>query len=646
MNTRRATMWLLAFLAGCTPALSADLLAEDQTAVIARNVGMLVEHGHYSRRAIDDAIATAWMDDYLNSLDPQHMVLLQSDVDAFRGRATELDDIIHRRRPDLSLAQEIFDRFDERLAERVNLVKDLLDDPIDFTLAESWQTDREKAPWPADEAAVRALWHTRIKGERLDGLLDGEEEAQTLERLTRKFERLDRDISAMENLDVLALWLGALTRQYDPHSEWWKPSDEVDFQIDMSKELEGIGATLRSDDGFTRVTDLVVGGPADRSGLLHPEDRIVAVAQGDGDFVDVVEMRIDRVVKLIRGPKGSAVRLLLIPADAAAGGNRKEVTITRDRVRLEEQRARGAIIEVPREAGVARVGVITLESFYNGTGGEGTSADVRHRIDELEQKGMSALVLDLRGNGGGSLSEAIALAGMFLTGGPVVQLRDASGDVQPSYDPSPGAAWTGPLVVLTDIFSASASEIVAGALQDHGRAVIVGGTATHGKGTVQVVHDLTELLRTSESSGALKLTTQKFYRVSGGSTQAHGVAADIVLPTPFDSREDFREAGLDNYLPWDEIAPVPWKKDPELAVRLAQLRARSAQRVGADPVLQHIQRWNRWSSEAASQTELSLNKAERERLVEEAKAQEAPKEDVRDAAIVKEAAEIAADLLG
>jgi carboxyl-terminal processing protease len=643
MTLPRVCACALALLAGCSDALSADLLGEDQTAVIARNVGTLVEHGHYTRRAIDDTVTEGWMDAYLDRLDPQHMVLLQADVVEFRAHASELDDVIHRRRPDLAIPSEIFDRFTLRMGERVALAKDLLDDPVDFTVDEAWSYDRESAPWPGDAGEARDLWRLRIKAERLDGLTGGETDEQTVQKLARRYDRLARDIGEMEDLDVLALWLGALTSQYDPHSEWWKPSDEADFQIDMAKELQGIGATLSSDDGYTTVSDLVVGGPAERSGLLHPQDRIVGVAQGDGEMVDVVEMRLDRVVKLIRGSKGSTVRLLLWPADAATSGTRREIQITRDRVRLDEQRAQGRLMEAP-EAGAPRVGLVTLESFYNGTGGEGTSADVRHLIDELEQQGMEALVLDLRGNGGGSLSEAIALAGMFLTGGPVVQLRDASGDVVSNFDPSPGAAWSGPLVVLTDIFSASASEIVAGALQDYGRAVIVGASSTHGKGTVQVVHDLTELLRTARPSGALKLTTQKFYRVSGGSTQARGVAADIVLPTPFDGREDFRETGLEHFLEWDEIDAAPARRDEALAARIPDLRRRSAERVAADPVLQRIAKWNAWSSARSEATSMSLLQSERERLAKEAEAEAPPEDEDRETAILREAAAVAADL--
>ncbi len=630
----------------CNLALCADLLMDDPASVIARNVGLLVENGHYSRKRIDDSVAVAWMDTYLDDLDPQHSVFLQADVDGFRSHATLLDDDIHRKRPDVHLPADIFEHFRTAFAKRVEMAKEILAEPVDFAVVETYDWDRKEDAWPATDQAARELWRLRIKSELLDGEIAGKPREDVVKQLLKRYERGLTDTQAVDELDVLDLWLASLTTQYDPHSIWWKPSDEEDFQIDLSKELQGIGATLRFNDGYTTVTDLVVGGPADRSKLLAPNDRILSVAQGQSEFVDVVEMRLDRVVQLIRGEKGTDVRLILWPGDATDPAQRREILITRDTVKLEEQRAQGKIETLTWAGAERKIGVVVAPSFYVGSEGAGLTTDVRHRIAELEDQGAEALILDMRGNGGGSLSEAISLAGLFLTGGPVVQLRDPNGEVQASFDPSPGAAWTKPLVVMTDVFSASASEIVAGALQDYGRAVVVGGDTTHGKGTVQVVHNLTDLLNTAEPAGALKLTTQKFYRISGGSTQQKGVESDIVIPSPYDGRKGVHEADLPNHLAYDEIEPARYFPSDDVRAQLEKLRAKSAARVPKDAVLQAVAAWNaRMVAEEADHSPLSLVLEERKRLVAEAKANEAPDQVARERAALDEALRIAADLL-
>ncbi|MBW1881825.1 MAG: PDZ domain-containing protein, partial [Deltaproteobacteria bacterium] len=415
----------------------------------------------------------------------------------------------------------------------------------------------------------------RIKEQVLRGLLRGESQESQVEMLRRRYHRLETDILATEPADVLEPYLASFAHAFDPHSDYFKPSTNADFDIEMSNSLEGIGATLRTEGEYTLVYSLVPGGPAQQGEELQPGDRIVAVAQGSEPPVDVVDERIDKVVKQIRGPKGTEVRLTVIPVDAPDPSHTRVIRITRDQVILAADDAESRVIEVPGQDGQGiKLGLIDIPSFYQDfqarRGGDpefkSTTRDVKQLLTELKAEEVSGIILDVRRNGGGSLNESVELTGLFIPQGPVVQIGDRSGRTEAMYDPDPAVVYDGPLMVLTSPLSASASEILAGAIQDYDRGLVVGSASTHGKGTVQNVIDLDPVLRRfvryptpDDLAGAVKVTTHKFYRVSGASTQLRGVQADVVLPSPFDGLE-LLEGDLDYVLGWDRVAPLTYRE--------------------------------------------------------------------------------------
>jgi carboxyl-terminal processing protease len=418
--------------------------------------------------------------------------------------------------------------------------------------------------------------------------------------------RLDAD-------ELMGIYLDALAHVYDPHSDYFGREEAEEFDIGMNLSLVGIGATLQVRDGYCVVADLVPGGPAARGGLLKPGDRIVAVAQGAGEPVDIVDLPLPRAVELIRGPKGSTVRLTVIPAGADVS-IRKTVSLVRDKINLADQHAKAAIINLPQTGGPGlRIGVIDLPSFY-GTGAEkagGAASDTALLIEKLKQENVQGLILDLRRNGGGSLEEAVRLTGLFIPSGPVVQIRGPDGDVDIGKSPETGPLYRGPMVVLTSRLSASASEIVAGALQDYGRALIVGDASTFGKGTVQTILPLKEIFHHS-GLGEVKVTIRKFYRPSGASTQLRGVVPDIVLPSETDL-DNIGESKLPNALPWDILPPTTYAKFNLVRPVLAVLREKSLARVGADPGFRLVGQEQAMAEQEEGAKSLSLNEAVRQR---------------------------------
>lgn len=548
---------------------------------VASIVASMLETFHYEREPIDDSISSRWYDNYIDYLDYSRMVFLRSDIEEFERYRSALDDTLDVRPTNLEPAYIIYDRYQQRMRARAAYALKLLASPLDLKNRETFVDDRhdKKLPWPATDAEANELWRMRTEDEIIGELLSGKDtEEEIRERMRKRYERTLKGLDDTESVDVLEMYLGSLTRSYDPHSTWFKPANNDDFDISITNSVEGIGAQLKPDGDYTVVSELVVGGPAFRGERLKKDDRILLVGQGNEEPVDVVGMRLDKVVKLIRGPKGTEVKLHVQHAD----GNREVIEIVRDRVMLEETASEAHV----EKLGDKTFGVVALPSFYvdpsGRKNGRRASQDIKRQLGELEAQGVAGVILDLRGNGGGSLIEAIDVAGLFLPGGPVVQVRDRDGRIEALHDQDPTVAYSGPLVVLTDATSASASEIVAGALQDYGRAVIVGDKSTHGKGTVQQVAALTSQLRgryEEEVGGSLKLTVQKFYRVSGGSTQNKGVEADIVFPSYFDGLE-VHEGDQDYALPYDEIPQAPHVRTSETGAVLAELNARSDARRG------------------------------------------------------------------
>src|SRR6266436_6652746 len=561
---------------------------------ISMSVGRLLEEGHYTRQKLNEEISRKFLQSYLELLDFSHLFFTQQDVDALTakyGNSLAGDVLLGTLKP----AYEIYALYTKRVDERVAKIKELLKQPGDFKSNATVELSRQKSPWPKDEGEADQLWRGRITNELLQENLSEHPIEPAPQLVARRYDRLARNVHEQDKDEQIKLFLDALAQAYDPHSEYLSKADMKNFSINMGLSLVGIGAMLRSEDGYAKIESLVPGGPAQVDGRLKVGDRITAVAQGQADYVDVREMRLDKVVEMIRGKKGTRVRLLAIPSDAADPSRRKNVELVRDEIKLKDQEARADIIIRKDENGdPIKLGWLTLPSFYADMDRhqKSTTRDVLALLKRLKKENIAGLVVDLRRNGGGSLEEALALTGLFLKSGPIVQTKDYNGNTRISSDPDPGIAYSGPLVVLTSRQSASASEIFAAALQDYGRAVIVGDKNTFGKGTVQTILPIgrfASLLGShSDEDGALKLTIQKFYRVAGGSTQLHGVASDIILPSLSDLPE-FGEGALKNCLPYDEVPKArftKWSDGHPLFVE--ELKRRSEERAKNDPEFHYV----------------------------------------------------------
>jgi carboxyl-terminal processing protease len=567
-------------------AISAQpVLAKSDAEQIAISVGRLLEEGHYTHQPLNDEMSHKFLRTYLELLDFSHLFFTQQDVDALNAKyGTAVDDDILL--GNLKPAYEIYDLYQKRVDERVAKIKELLKQPPDYKNDGTIELSRQKAPWPKDEAEADQLWRGRIASELLQEHLSEHPIEPGPQLVGRRYDRLARNVHEGDKEEQIKLFLDALAQTYDPHSEYLSKADLKNFSINMGLSLVGIGAMLRTEDGYAKIESLVAGGPAQTDGRLKVGDRITAVAQGPAEYVDVRDMRLDKVVEMIRGRKGTHVRLLAIPADATDPSKRKSVELVRDEIKLKDQEARADIIIKKDEDGnPLKLGWLTLPSFYADMDrhSKSTTRDVLALLKRLKKENIAGLVVDLRRNGGGSLEEAISLTGLFLKSGPIVQTKSSNGSIVVSPNPDPAVAYSGPLVVVTSRQSASASEIFAAALQDYGRAVIVGDKNTFGKGTVQTILEIgryTSLLgNRSQEDGALKLTIQKFYRVAGGSTQLHGVASDIVLPTLTDLPE-FGEGALKNCLPYDEVPKARFTKWADAhSLFIDELKRRSQARI-------------------------------------------------------------------
>ncbi|MGH8321620.1 MAG: carboxy terminal-processing peptidase [Gammaproteobacteria bacterium] len=550
--------------------------------------GILTRY-HYGKTPLDNALSQQIFRHYLEDLDPNRSYFLQSDIDGFAPYRDTLDDAI--RNGNLKPAFAIYNVYQQRVRQRIQYALSLLKHEPDFKMKEEYVYDRSKAPWAASAAELDDLWRKRVKNDVIGLLLAGKTWKQAAGVLRKRYQNFDYRARQIAASDVFNLFMNAYTLSLDPHTDYFSPDQSQEFQIQMSLKLQGIGAALTSEGEYTRVDRVIPGGPAAQSKELHPDDRITGVAQGDkGDMVDVVGWRLDDVVQLIRGPKGSVVRLQILPAGAPPGSPEKVLRLVRETVKLEAQAAHKSIISVQRGTRSYKIGVINIPAFYSDFEGrmEGeknytsTTRDVRKLLLELEAEHVDGVVVDLRNNGGGALDEATKLTGLFIPHGPVVQIRDTSGNVEVDDDDDSGIVYTGPLAVLVNRLTASASEIFAAAIQDYHRGIVVGAT-TYGKGTVQRLIDLNRFIPGNQDAGQLKLTVDKFYRVNGASTQRKGVTPDIALPSPIDPKE-FGEETQDDALPWDQIASADYTPlQLGIPAALPKLDKLHVERIAHDP---------------------------------------------------------------
>jgi carboxyl-terminal processing protease len=555
--------------------------------MIARRIGAILEEYHYRKTPIDDSFSAQVFERYLDFLDGQHSYFLAADHREFEQYKFRFDDMI--RTGEVEPAYVIFARFQQRNRERIRYALSLLATEPDWNSSETYEFDREKAPWPATESEMNDLWRKRVKNDALSLLLTGKDWKDASEVLRKRYERVLKRIEQISTEDVFENLMNAYARTFDPHSSYFSPRSSEEYRIAMSLNYEGIGASLQVVDDYVTIQSIIDGGPAAVAGTLKVNDRITGVGQGkDGPITDVIGWRLDDVVQLIRGKGGTVVRLQTLPAGAAPGTAEKVLELTRNKVTLEAQAAHKEVRRITRNGRELKVGVITVPGFYEDIAAQSagdkdfrsTTRDVRRLIEDLRKEKIDGLVLDLRGNGGGYLPEATALTGLFVDRGPVVQLRDTNGRTEVLDDPEPAAAYDGPLAVLVDRFSASASEIFAGAIQDYRRGLIL-GQRTFGKGTVQ---NLLPLDRWSQRpvNGQLTVTIGKFYRITGESTQLRGVEPDVALPSRIDP-DEVGESALEAALPWDRIAGVPFRASELRAPATATLTIEETTRAQHDP---------------------------------------------------------------
>lgn len=583
---------------------------------ISQNVSKLIEELHYTRPRLDNSLSSAILDRYLDSLDGNRMYFLARDIAAFGRYRYELDE--RARNGQLEPVFEIFNTFRERTRQRITHALELVAAEPDFTLNESYRFDRTDLSWPVTEADIRELWRRKVKSDGLSLVLTGKTWEETGEILTQRYERLYRRVQQLTSDDAFETFMNAVAHTIDPHSSYLSPRQSEEYQISMTLSYDGIGASLQLQDDYVTIMNIIPGGPAQIDGRLKPEDRITAVAEGeDGEFIDVIGWRLDDVVQMIRGPGGTLVRLQILPGGTAPGSPQNVIALTRDQVKLEEQAAKKSVEDVLFEGQTYRVGVIEVPSFYQdfaarSRGDENyvsTSRDVERLIAELEEEGVDGIVMDLRQNGGGHLSEATELSGLFIDRGPVVQLRETRGNTQVLDDPSPSSIYDGPLAVLVDRYSASASEIFAAAIQDYERGVII-GQQTFGKGTVQNLFNLDQVMRGSDN-GQLTLTIGKYYRVTGESTQNRGVIPDIELPSLVDT-DIVGESTRETALPWDRIEPTRFRAETSLDSSIAVLQNRQIGRWSADPDFNYLRDNVEAFERQREQKSVSLNLETRE----------------------------------
>ncbi len=588
----------------------------------------LLARYHYKPTALDDALSAKIFDRYFKSLDAEKLFFIQSDIDQFDGMKTRLDDAINSE--NLTAPFAIYGVYQQRFNERIAYARELLKSKFDFTADETFQIDREKAAWPKTDEEAKDLWRKRVKNDWLRLKLAGKEDKAIRDTLDKRYENYQGRVRKLNNEDVFQMFMNAYATSIEPHTNYLGPRSADNFDIAMRLSLEGIGAVLQTRDEYTVIREIVPGSPAALSNKLKVGDRIVGVAQGDtAQFTDLLGWRIDDVVQLIRGPKDSVVRLDVLPADASTDGKHVTVAMVRKKISMEEQAAKKSIIEV-KDGGVKRrVGVISLPTFYQDFEAKrkgdkdfkSATRDVARILGELKREKVDNVLIDLRNNGGGSLVEAVELTGLFIDKGPVVQQRNADNKIDIESDNNPGLAWDGPMGVLINRGSASASEIFAAAIQDYGRGLII-GEPSFGKGTVQTLVNLDKFAQSDKARlGELKMTIAQFFRINGGTTQLRGVTPDIKLPVTSDM-ESFGESSYDNALPWVAIKPATYVPAGDLKELFAPLQKRHEVRIAKDKDFQYLQEDLAQLRKLRKENAISLNEAVRrkERDAEEARA--------------------------
>ncbi|NKJ09751.1 carboxyl-terminal processing protease [Rhizobium sp. SG741] len=589
----------------------------EQQAQAAHLSAQFLTRFHYKPVPLDDALSARIMNRFIKSLDPDRVLFLKADIDKFMADSTKIDDAINRE--DLQIPFTIFNVYEQRVVDRMNYARSLLKQGFDFSVQEDYSLLRDKEPWPQSEAESNELWRKRVKSDWLRLKLAGKADAAIRDTLDKRYENSLERAYKYKSDDVFQSFMDAYTTSVDPHTDYFGATASAEFDISMKLSLVGIGAVLQERDDYTTIRELVPGGPAQLSGKLAVGDRITGVGQGEnGAIKEVVGTRLDEIVQMIRGAKDSIVRLDILPADAGPDGKHRLISLVRDKISLEKQAAQKTILSVKDGDATRKIGVITLPAFYEDFEARrkgdkdyrSASRDVAKLLVELKQDNVDGVLVDLRNNGGGSLSEAIDLTGLFVGKGPVVQQRDAGGKVNVESDDLPVPAWTGPVGVLINRGSASASEIFAAAIQDYGRGVIV-GEPSFGKGTVQTVVNLDQVAHNIKPKfGELKLTVAQFFRVNGGTTQLRGVTPDISLPGLSDPKS-FGEASYDNALPWTQVKPANYAPDGDIKALLPQLQSRHDARIKNDP---DFQRFVEDIGELKAQREkkvISLNETER-----------------------------------
>lgn len=600
-----------------------------------RYIAKFINDYHYIRPKLNDQQSAAILDKYIEILDSNKSYFLAKDIESFQQYRLGLDNSILTGW--LKPSYHIYSVFQKRWAQRNQFAMSLLAKEIKFTSDEYFYYDREDATWAKTAEELDILWRQRVKSDALNLILADKTWEESKEILGKRYKAALRRVSQINSEDVFSYFMNAYTNTVDPHTSYFSPRSAENFDIDMKLSLEGIGAVLQSDEVYTKVNRIVEAGPADKSGELSVDDKIIAVGQGDEPLVDVVGWRLDDVVDLIRGKAGSKVRLEIEPKNSSVSGKTKVISIIREKVKLEEQAAQSEIIEIEQQGKIKRIGVIDLPKFYvdfqaKYEGKEeyrSTTRDIKNLIIEMKKdKGIDALIIDLRANGGGALTEATSLTGLFIDQGPVVQDKNRRGQVDILRDTDSGVVWDGAMAVLVNATSASASEIFAGAIQDYGRGLII-GEQTFGKGTVQRILDLNRHLRTDDNKfGALKLTINKFYRITGESTQNKGVVPDILFPDPY-ARDEFGEQSYDSALEWDVIQAVEFDKVSDLFSYIEPLNKRHLSRMQTNREFQYMIKDIEVLNQRREEKKISLNIKQRKVKLEEDKQKDLLRENER-----------------
>ena len=623
-----------------TTAAPSNLLPSERERRVSKLVSAVITRDHYRQSPINDQVSTLVLDRYLEALDSQRSFFLAGDIAEFERYRFQLDDAILN--GSLEPAFLIYNRFQTSSRERIAHALETLNTEPNFEVEESFEFDREKAPWAKTTAELNDLWRKRVKNDALSLALTDKPWAESRDILRKRYERvLKRNEQTTAN-DIFELFMNAFAHVFDPHSNYFSPRNTEEYKIQMSLSYEGIGASLNLVDDYVTVVNVLPGGPAAISGQLNVNDRITAIGEGkSGKFQDVIGWRLDDVVQLIRGKVNTVVRLQILPAGAAPGSAEKVIDFTRNKVIMEAQAAKKEVRKIERNGAQQVVGIINVPSFYQDFAARSagdqdyrsTTRDVRKLIGELKAAGMESMILDLRGNGGGHLNEATGLTGLFIPGGPVVQLRETGGRIEVLDDPEPNnVAWDGPLVVLVDRFSASASEIFAGAIQDYGRGLVI-GQQTYGKGTVQNLYPLERYAVGADNSfGQLTVTIGKYYRVTGESTQHRGVQPDITLPSAIDTR-DVGESTRESALPWDRIHGVPFGKDTAIKQAIAPLSQAHDRRAATDPDYQMLVKEIGIFETLRAQKSISLNLKQRRAERAQSEQQRLDNENIRRVAL-------------